>query len=169
MVLRSILEASAPEGTARRLWIRLVRRAMWSYRARGFFFNDTATPEIYTVSDTLSLHDALPICLGRDGRRGFALAVSRKSAARVGLPRGVRFAARLQRLHGAARARIGRPRVELHFRQPRDRALARRMARGRSGHRIRVAVDRGDPAGRGPLDGEATRLKPSGISREEAS
>src|SRR5258708_11342210 len=29
-----------------------------------FFFNDTATTEIYT----LSLHDALPICLGR--RRG---------------------------------------------------------------------------------------------------
>src|SRR5213082_954618 len=25
------------------------------------FFNDTATTEIYTVSDTLSLHDALPI------------------------------------------------------------------------------------------------------------
>src|SRR2546422_7717854 len=29
-----------------------------------FFFNDTATTEIYT----LSLHDALPIC-GRDGQR----------------------------------------------------------------------------------------------------
>src|SRR3712207_7213274 len=28
-----------------------------------FFFNDTATTEIYT----LSLHDALPICLGRWG------------------------------------------------------------------------------------------------------
>src|SRR5213082_4272395 len=28
-----------------------------------FFFNDTATTEIYTVSDTLSLHDALPISL----------------------------------------------------------------------------------------------------------
>src|SRR5213082_247104 len=27
-----------------------------------FFFNDTATTVIYTVSDTLSLHDALPIC-----------------------------------------------------------------------------------------------------------
>src|SRR5213082_3891360 len=27
-----------------------------------FFFNDPATTEIYTVSDTLSLHDALPIC-----------------------------------------------------------------------------------------------------------
>src|SRR5213082_4120428 len=32
-----------------------------------FFFNDTATTEIYTVSDTLSLHDALPIL--RRGRR----------------------------------------------------------------------------------------------------
>src|SRR5213082_4325163 len=29
----------------------------------SFFFNDTATIEIYTVSDTLSLHDALPISL----------------------------------------------------------------------------------------------------------
>src|SRR5256885_15439662 len=29
-----------------------------------FFFNDTATTEIYT----LSLHDALPICAGRPGR-----------------------------------------------------------------------------------------------------
>src|SRR5210317_1237786 len=27
-----------------------------------FFFNDTATTEIYTLSYTLSLHDALPIC-----------------------------------------------------------------------------------------------------------
>src|SRR5213075_3596594 len=26
-----------------------------------FFFNDTATPEIYTTRHTLSLHDALPI------------------------------------------------------------------------------------------------------------
>src|SRR6184192_1283228 len=29
--------------------------------ARFFFFNDTATTEIYTSIDTLSLHDALPI------------------------------------------------------------------------------------------------------------
>ena len=29
-----------------------------------FRSNDTATTEIYTVSDTLSLHDALPICFG---------------------------------------------------------------------------------------------------------
>src|SRR5439155_11260449 len=35
MALRSILEASAPEGTASRRWIRLARKAIWSYRARG--------------------------------------------------------------------------------------------------------------------------------------
>src|SRR3546814_4694843 len=29
-----------------------------------FFFNDTATTEIYTYGHTLSLHDALPILLG---------------------------------------------------------------------------------------------------------
>ena len=28
-----------------------------------FFFNDTATTEIYTRFYTLSLHDALPICV----------------------------------------------------------------------------------------------------------
>src|SRR6058998_987701 len=30
---------------------------------RFFFFNDTATTEIYTVMNTLSLHDALPISM----------------------------------------------------------------------------------------------------------
>src|SRR5216110_2862419 len=36
-----------------------------------FFFNDTATTEIYTSSHTLSLHDALPISArGRGARRG---------------------------------------------------------------------------------------------------
>src|SRR6058998_997425 len=34
-----------------------------------FFFNDTATTEIYTVMNTLSLHDALPICVDRARRR----------------------------------------------------------------------------------------------------
>src|SRR5210317_1838729 len=32
-----------------------------------FFFNDTATTEIYTLSYTLSLHDALPIYRARRG------------------------------------------------------------------------------------------------------
>src|SRR3546814_17850587 len=34
------------------------------YGIFGFFFNDTATTEIYTYCHTLSLHDALPISLG---------------------------------------------------------------------------------------------------------
>src|SRR3712207_7582519 len=37
--------------------------------ADSFFFNDTATTEIYT----LSLHDALPICLRRSSRREFPI------------------------------------------------------------------------------------------------
>src|SRR5213595_4275537 len=32
-----------------------------SARRLFFYFNDTATTEIYTTEDTLSLHDALPI------------------------------------------------------------------------------------------------------------
>src|SRR3546814_12290023 len=35
----------------------LLRRSLW------FYFNDTTTSEIYTYLHTLSLHDALPICL----------------------------------------------------------------------------------------------------------
>src|SRR6184192_4986741 len=44
-----------------------VRLLTWSQLSdtnlatRLFFFNDTATTEIYTSIDTLSLHDALPI------------------------------------------------------------------------------------------------------------
>src|SRR3712207_7265411 len=47
-----------------------------------FFFNDTATTEIYT----LSLHDALPICpfFGPWDRRNFAFDALRRSA--EGLP-----------------------------------------------------------------------------------
>src|SRR5881227_1593929 len=41
-----------------------------------FFFNDTATTEIYTTVHTLSLHDALPISRHRPGaRRGSTAAV----------------------------------------------------------------------------------------------
>src|SRR5881396_4313886 len=36
-----------------------------------FFLNDTATTEIYTVRNTLSLHDALPICGKRRAPPGF--------------------------------------------------------------------------------------------------
>src|SRR5256885_12041969 len=44
-----------------------------------FFFNDTATTEIYT----LSLHDALPIWTGRDARPSFLYRCRRSSRADV--------------------------------------------------------------------------------------
>src|SRR6187551_760630 len=46
-----------------------------------FFFNDTATTEIYTTHNTLSLHDALPISTG-----GTSLAPS-DTPVRPGVPR----------------------------------------------------------------------------------
>src|SRR5881296_1818060 len=38
---------------------------IWPMSLISFFFNDTATTEIYTLLYTLSLHDALPICSWR--------------------------------------------------------------------------------------------------------
>src|SRR3546814_3116523 len=43
---------------------------MYWYSLFVFFFNDTATAEIYTYGHTLSLHDALPIFLGIEGGTG---------------------------------------------------------------------------------------------------
>src|SRR5256885_17199433 len=55
-----------------------------------FFFNDTATTEIYT----LSLHDALPICMGPLGHRFAARHDDRRDADRDPWP--------AQRARGAA-------------------------------------------------------------------
>src|SRR3712207_8220638 len=54
-----------------------------------FFFNDTATTEIYT----LSLHDALPIYVARDGRTSTYSydALKRLTASRLGQPVGGAF------------------------------------------------------------------------------
>src|SRR5213075_3524323 len=46
-----------------------------------FFFNDTATTEIYTTRHTLSLHDALPT--SAPGRVATAAATAASSSARV--------------------------------------------------------------------------------------
>src|SRR6266851_9656245 len=59
---------------------------MCPYRSRFFFFNDTATTEIYT----LSLHDALPISAARwppGPRQCRRTCGSGKAAARGGRPR----------------------------------------------------------------------------------
>src|SRR2546426_9290608 len=48
-----------------------------------FFFNDTATTEIYT----LSLHDALPICMARSQRRYLTrLTICARSRVRIRWP-----------------------------------------------------------------------------------
>src|SRR5258705_3120455 len=64
-----------------------------------FFFNDTATTEIYT----LSLHDALPICLARSCRAIWKLftkstTVSSMKCARVFLTRSEEHTSELQSL-----------------------------------------------------------------------
>src|SRR5687768_17989812 len=48
-----------------------------------FFFNDTATTEIYT----LSLHDALPICDVRDSRTHATCGVRHRAGLGAGVPR----------------------------------------------------------------------------------
>src|SRR2546428_10139414 len=63
---------------------------MWHIRMNDlfFFFNDTATTEIYT----LSLHDALPISR-REGRRDIARAVARGRGPTRGVARSQLLAA----------------------------------------------------------------------------
>ena len=48
-----------------------------------FFFNDTATTEIYTTHNTLSLHDALPIYILRTGSLGDVMKESVEAARSV--------------------------------------------------------------------------------------
>src|SRR3546814_15815930 len=46
------------------MWWALLVWVPWLYLPEiVFFFKDTATPVIYTYGHTLSLHDALPICI----------------------------------------------------------------------------------------------------------
>src|SRR3546814_8960681 len=52
-----------------------------------FFFNDTATTEIYTYGHTLSLHDALPAADGAGGG-GRTYRAVRSGACRIGGRRG---------------------------------------------------------------------------------
>src|SRR5256886_13067150 len=92
-----------------------------------FFFNDTATTEIYT----LSLHDALPIWGGRE-RRGDVPGAARGA----GRPRGGRAGAGAARPHGTAGERVGRCRAPLRDRE--GQAGTRNAERGtRTGRRVR--------------------------------
>src|SRR2546425_13349773 len=85
-----------------------------------FFFNDTATTEIYT----LSLHDALPICPAGARVGGVALVKDRERRLVVGRPQvreeGPELGAREQRLinQGAAREGAHEPGLEPSPRAP---------------------------------------------------
>src|SRR5213593_4746460 len=101
---------------------------MVSFKLPFFFFNEPATTEIYTVSYTLSLHDALPISAGASARSSACSAWSprRRStsrrARRSSAPSGSRWSrsrsssTRSSRRRGASRppdepaAGPGRPR-----------------------------------------------------------
>src|SRR5213594_5247202 len=64
-----------------------------------FFFNDTATTEIYTSVHTLSLHDALPILNAADRARprpGSACRAPGASASATGRPRSEEHTSELQ-------------------------------------------------------------------------
>src|SRR3989441_12093271 len=90
-----------------------------------FFFNDTATTEIYT----LSLHDALPISARNAGGRGPAAARARPRAAP---DRGLGRPGRHQ-VAGAGGARRGPAREVAARAGESDLQKARRRRRGRRG------------------------------------
>src|SRR2546430_17392754 len=102
-----------------------------------FFFNDTATTEIYT----LSLHDALPIWRARQaGSLAAAGAAGRPAGAALALraARGPRGAADRRALGrpprrggGGSRRRLLRARRPLAAGRPGGRAAAPRAGRGR--------------------------------------
>ena len=71
-----------------------------------FFFNDTATTEIYT----LSLHDALPISEGAPGRLGDVGWIRERIRGRIGA--------------AISREDIARGRIRREFRLPMGRMLA---------------------------------------------
>src|SRR2546425_13241916 len=92
-----------------------------------FFFNDTATTEIYT----LSLHDALPICPAGARVGGVALVKDRERRLVVGRPQvreeGPELGAREQRLvnQGAAREGAHEPGLEPSPRRSEERRVGK--------------------------------------------
>src|SRR5256885_28060 len=145
----------------------LCNRPEWPRRYFFFFFNDTATTEIYT----LSLHDALPISQHARGRRGRRQGMlhGRRRRRCAGRPRQVsghaegrdrglqRVSARQRRRRRAGRARPVPQRAQGHggrrgWLSPPGRA---RAARGRAGRRAGQVPTRtaGEPGGRERLLG----------------
>src|SRR2546422_5132480 len=88
-----------------------------------FFFNDTATTEIYT----LSLHDALPIYLLRGRHAGAEPEPSRDRGSHVTLTRSEEHTSELQsRLHLVCRLLLEKKKNAHAHRSPRSSAILRR-------------------------------------------
>src|SRR3712207_8554658 len=85
---------------------------MRSYLVFFFFFNDTATTEIYT----LSLHDALPICGGGSGFSRWSGDAGRgsRAGASAGGPDRAGAGHRRRLRHGAPRGRRDRKSTRLN-------------------------------------------------------
>src|SRR3546814_14039661 len=78
-----------------------------------FFFNDTATTEIYTYRHTLSLHDALPIS-DRRHPAGARVGLLRRDPRRGGRPGGTAPPLRARARRPAARGRGDRKSTRLN-------------------------------------------------------
>src|SRR6059058_4449331 len=117
-----------------------------------FFFNDPATTEIYTSLHTLSLHDALPICVARADAVGHREALPREpqhDREREPPHQGARAARRAAAHHPDERARGARLGVVRAPRTPLPARLEHRRERreppralGRDGERDRAPVPR---------------------------
>src|SRR2546422_3628127 len=108
---------------------------MGSLNFSFFFFNDTATTEIYT----LSLHDALPIARGGDVRGSLDAAVRAPRAARERAPHyaGIRQHPAAGRAHRAASVRA--PRRATRHRAPRHHGQGAATGRGSAPEARRAA------------------------------
>src|SRR6266850_6662507 len=107
-----------------------MKAARWAMADLFFFFNDTATTEIYT----LSLHDALPICwwrFGRSAERTFPEHRARQRSvghsSKTSPTRGLHPATK----SGPSRAELSRAIIALaRYVARADRSVARRLSGG---------------------------------------
>ena len=105
-----------------------------------FRSNDTATTEIYTVRNTLSLHDALPICRARETEAELGRV---RSAAEVDVATAQRAAAEATAAGSAAAVEARRLRSRVAELEATVEA-ARRTSRDERGHddvRLRLLLD----------------------------
>src|SRR3546814_14601946 len=73
------------------------------FNIETFFFNDSATTDVYRDGHSLSLHDSLPICLRDRLAHGFGTMTGQGWPVLDGLSRPISLHARKMQQHGEAR------------------------------------------------------------------